>query len=179
MMLKLAVQPNDCVLEMGFGPGELLNQLGHAVENGKVYGLDFSATMLKEAAKRNQHHIQSGCLELCEGCSRQMPYSDSHFDKVVTGNTLYFWQPPEVHLQEVLRVLKPNGKFVMGFRDKNQIDAMQLDETIFARYTLDEVEALLDKVGFTQIVIEKREDFPVDSYVAMASRNRNSVLGVV
>lgn len=174
MLEKLIVQSDDQILEIGFGPGVMLGDLANKVDEGKVLGLDFSKTMIQQATLRNQPHIESGCLELCEGCSDEMPFDTHHFDKVVTGNTLYFWQPPEPHLAEVMRVLKPAGIFVMGFRDKEQIDAMGLDQEIFARYTHEQVVELLQNIGFVDVTIEQSAGVPVDSYIAVARKPADS-----
>ncbi|WP_024850311.1 class I SAM-dependent methyltransferase [Hydrogenovibrio kuenenii] len=170
MLEKLDVKSTDCILEIGFGPGVMLADLSERIEEGKVHGIDFSKTMIEQATIRNQPHIESGCLELCEGCSDLMSYEDNHFDKVVTGNTLYFWHPPEPHLQEILRVLKPGGLFVMGFRDKAQIDQMQLNQEVFLRYTQQDVVALLESTGFAEVSVEIKGSMPVDSYVAIATK---------
>lgn len=170
MLEKLDVKPTDCILEIGFGPGVMLGDLSERIEDGKVHGIDFSKTMIEQATIRNQPHIESGCLRLCEGCSDKMPYEDNHFDKIVTGNTLYFWHPPEPHLKEILRVLKPGGLFVMGFRDKAQIDQMQLSQEVFLRYTQQDVVALLESIGFTDVSVAVQGSMPVDSYVAIATK---------
>lgn len=167
MLAELELTPTDCVLEVGFGPGALLSAMAVNVSDGRLHGLDFSPTMVSAASQRNQSHIDSGRLVLCEGCSDEMPYETAHFDKVVTGNTLYFWHPPQPHLNEILRVLKPGGRFVMGFRDQAQIDAMALDKDVFLRYTQADVVQLLEAAGFEHVHIKKSAAIPVDSYVAV------------
>jgi len=166
----LAVQPNQKALEIGFGPGVLLNQLCHSVPSASLTGLDFSPTMVKEAALLNKSLIESGQLQLLEGCSDAMPFSNAEFDSVFCANTLYFWQPPEPHLNEIFRVLKSGGKFVMGFRTGQQIDEMELHATIFARYSEEDVVKLLQSVGFEAVEIQQREGFPVESYCVVAYR---------
>lgn len=168
MLENLELNSGDCVLEIGFGPGVMLGDLSERIEEGKVHGIDFSKTMIEQATIRNQPYIESGCLELCEGCSDLMPYEDNYFDKVVTGNTLYFWHPPEPHLKEIQRVLKPGALFVMGFRDKAQIDQMQLSQEVFLRYTQEDVIELLESAGFTEISVEVKDSMPGVSYVAVA-----------
>lgn len=159
---------NAQVLEIGFGPGVLTNQISHAIPQGKCHGLDFSETMLSEARQFNQHHINSGRLDLCHGCSDAMPYESNQFDKVCTANTLYFWQPVQSHFAEVFRVLKPGAQFVMGFRDAEQLNMMGLDKEAFKRYTQEEVEALLTQTGFEKVYVLNRQDSPLVSHCAVA-----------
>jgi SAM-dependent methyltransferase len=50
------------------------------------------------------------------GCSDDLPFSDAAFDKALAVHTIYFWPSPERDLAEILRVLVPDGKLVLGFR---------------------------------------------------------------
>ncbi|MEA3405855.1 MAG: methyltransferase domain-containing protein [Pseudomonadota bacterium] len=136
--------------------------------DGHVSGLDFSETMFQAASERNQLWLLEGKMTLRFGSSDVMPFEECMFDKVATANTLYFWQAPQVHLKEVLRVLKPSGQFVMGFRDSTQIEVMKLDRSIFRAYSLNEVETLLIDAGFEEVVIHQQAGFPFTSFVAVA-----------
>lgn len=167
----LELQPDDTLLEIGFGPGQLLKPIAEKINApNRVFGLDFSPTMLQQATKRNQHLIAKQYLSLQLGDSSQMPYRPQQFTKICCANTLYFWQPPEPHLHETLRCLQPAGRFVMGFRDKTQIDAMQLDKEVFARYSVEQVKQLLLTAGFSQVDIIQQAAMPLDSYVAIATK---------
>ncbi|MDG6774411.1 class I SAM-dependent methyltransferase [Thiomicrorhabdus sp. ZW0627] len=169
---KLDLSSNDVVLEVGFGPGALLGQIAEKVNrSNNVFGLDFSPTMLAEAQRRNRNLIESGLLHLQQGSSSNMPYTESYFSKICCSNILYFWQPPEPHLSEILRCLQPGGQLVMGFRSADQINAMQLDNEVFARYSDEELESLLKRVGFSDVAIIHQSAEPLDSYVAIATKS--------
>ena len=49
----LAIQPTDHVLEIGFGPGHGIQQAARLAAQGRVAGVDFSETMLKQASRLN------------------------------------------------------------------------------------------------------------------------------
>ncbi len=164
----MAVQVNEQVLEVGFGPGELLFQLCQQNPSVQFTGLDFSPLMLQQASLHTQRFIKSGQLSLIEASSDNIPFANFSFHQVACANTLYFWQPPEAHFKEILRVLKSGGKFVMGFRTGEQIDGMNLRSAIFGRYSVEEVGSLLELAGFEQISLEYRVGFPVDSICAVA-----------
>lgn len=168
---RLNLSSNDTVLEVGFGPGALLGRIAQAIKQShQVFGLDFSPDMVSEAQKRNQHLIEQSWLQLQLGSSDAMPYENSQFTKICCANILYFWQPPEPHLLEILRCLKADGQLVMGFRNDEQINAMQLDEAVFARYSCEQLESLLKEVGFREVEIVHQAAVPIDSYMAVATK---------
>ncbi|QCU89389.1 class I SAM-dependent methyltransferase [Thiomicrorhabdus sediminis] len=168
---SLDLKHTDHVLEIGFGPGVLLQQIAVKVDRPyQVFGLDFSTTMVEQASQRNRQLLTDHKLQLQLGNSVQMPYGDARFDKVCCANTLYFWQPLAPHLLEILRCLKPQGQLVIGFRDAEQINAMQLDEELFARYSREQVKHLLLDAGFSDVRIIAESALPLDSYVAIATK---------
>ncbi len=61
---RLAVQPSDRILEIGFGTGQLIGMLAKAASSGFVSGVDPSALMLSTAWKRNERWIDAGRVDL-------------------------------------------------------------------------------------------------------------------
>src|SRR5690606_19820805 len=60
MGLKLMnIQPNDQVLEIGFGNGRLISKMAELVPGGKVSGIDISKIMISQATQKNKAHIRS------------------------------------------------------------------------------------------------------------------------
>jgi tRNA A58 N-methylase Trm61 len=60
----LEVTANDRVLEVGFGPGVVLQRLAKLAPAGHVAGIDQSREMIEQARARNATAVQSGLLEL-------------------------------------------------------------------------------------------------------------------
>ena len=148
--LMLALKKNDRVLEIGFGPGKLINEMAKMTTEGFVEGIDFSTTMLKQASKVNKHHILNGKVRLQKGECRRLPFENESFDKLCSANTLYFWKDPDKYFREMFRVIKSGGKIVIGFRDDKQMSRLNLSDEIFRTYSLDEVVNLLSNqmLGF-------------------------------
>lgn len=48
-----------------------------------------------------------------QGSAEKLPYEDGKFNLVTAVETVYFWPNMPACLQEVKRVLKPKGKFVI------------------------------------------------------------------
>ena len=43
-----------------------------------------------------------------------LPLEEESFDKVFSVNTIYFWEDPSHMLSELARVLRPEGRLVLG-----------------------------------------------------------------
>ena len=166
----LELQEHDTVLEIGFGPGKLLNQMAQITTKGLVEGIDFSEAMLAQARQINKHYISQKRVKIQNGNCNDMPYGHESFDKVCTSNTIYFWENPNATFKEIFRVIRPGGKLVVGFRDTDQMKTLPLREDVFHLYTLDEIEIFLSNAGFSDVPIEKKEGHPFASFCAVATK---------
>ena len=154
MALELMeLQPDDQVLEVGFGHGRTLARAAQIVQNGLVAGVDPSEAMLKVAARHNRNFIVQGRIELKRGDSRRIPYEDRRFNKVYSVHTLYFWPDPIKDLQEIRRVMREGGRFVLGFRLKDEKALAEFPASVYTFYTADEVQLLLRRAGFEEVRI--------------------------
>ena len=100
----LGLGPDDDLLDIGCGPGAFLAQ--HAGTVARVTGLDTSQVMLHEAHARLADRVDAGTARLVHADSAQLPFADDEFT-VVTAITA------PVNLVEVIRVLRPGGRFVV------------------------------------------------------------------
>jgi ubiquinone/menaquinone biosynthesis C-methylase UbiE len=170
VMACLELQAEDRVLEIGFGPGNLMGRMADITTDGIVEGIDFSAAMFKQAAKTNIRHISSGRVVLHKGECGSLPFGNHAFDKLCSVNTIYFWQRPEDYFSEMFRVIKPGGKIVVGFRDYEQMANLNLSKEIFNAYTRNDVVDLLTEAGFQNAQIREKDGVPFISYCAVATR---------
>lgn len=166
----LDVQKSDRVLEVGCGPGKLISQMAELATDGVIEGIDFSDTMLKQASKANRQHIEQGRVKLHLRECRWLPAVENSYDKICSSNTLYFWEEPEKYLGEMLRVLKPQGRVVIGFRDKQQMGRLKINEEIFNTYSQADVVRLLTDAGFTNTYLASKNDQPITSLCAVATK---------
>jgi ubiquinone/menaquinone biosynthesis C-methylase UbiE len=166
----LELQPDDQVLEVGFGPGRTLARAAEMLPDGFVAGVDPSEEMVQVASSHNKKFTAGGTMELKLGSTSQIPYSDERFDKVYSVHTLYFWTEPVQDLQEIRRVMKVGGRLVLGFRAKDEKALADFPATIYRFYTPEEATALLRSSGFEQIQIVRGRFSSRDILFAVAYR---------
>src|SRR5215510_7198667 len=63
----LEVRPYDSVLEVGFGPGVIIQHLSKLASAGQVAGVDPSQAMVEQARARNAAGIKGGRVDLRRG----------------------------------------------------------------------------------------------------------------
>ncbi len=144
----MRLRKEDRVLEIGFGNGIHFPEYFRLQSRLSVSGVDFSKDMCEEAKAFNADLIASKKLSLhCEETS-VLPFSDNSFDLSVALNVIYFLDPPEVHLKEIRRVLKPKGQFLIGYRPRHAVEHLAFTKQNFILYERDELKALLRNNGF-------------------------------
>jgi ubiquinone/menaquinone biosynthesis C-methylase UbiE len=155
---NLEANDNDKILEIGFGNGKFFPELNSKAKNIHITGIDLSHEMVRQAVRNNIDLHKSGRMNAKVGSSDDLPFPDDSFDKVFCINVIYFWENPTSHLKEILRVLKPGGLFITGFRPKENMLQLPFTRYGFLLYTEDEWKELLTAKGFQFIKSEKIND---------------------
>jgi len=160
----LDIQPRDQVLEIGFGPGQAIQEIAKLTSNGFVAGIDLSDTMVAQASKRNSAAIRSGRVLLQQGAESPLPFDDNKFNKVFAVNSMQFWSNPIAGLREVMRVLKPGGRVAITI------------QPMWAK-TEEEVQIVgkklgfqLKQVGFKQVRLETRQVKPITTVSGIGTK---------
>ena len=148
-------QPDDRVLEIGFGPGKTIRMISKRLTNGFVAGVDLSGVMVKQAARRNREFVKMGRVELKQGSASSLPYGDGQFGKVCAINAFHHLPEPINALREIRRVLKPGGLVLLGLRMKHPTRTF-LVAPGFTQEEIKQVLELLRTAGFGNIRTARR-----------------------
>jgi len=146
-LAHLNLQEGAYILEIGPGNGKHVASL---LEKGKkihYVGLEISETMVQEAQKNLVEHSSESYAKFQHYNGQNIPFSNNFFDCIFI-NTIYFWEKPEEFLDELARVLKPNGTLLLCFGLKKYLEKMPFTEHGFTLYRPSDLENLVAKSKF-------------------------------
>ncbi|MFV9511327.1 class I SAM-dependent methyltransferase [Tepidibacillus sp. LV47] len=140
---------NEKVLDLGAGTGTY--SLWLARRGLKVTALDQSKEMLNIAQEKAEKEGLK--IDWHLGDAHQLPFENETFDLVVSVTAIEFMDDPNKVLFEAMRVLKPNGRLVIGLLSKESPwgelytkKAKEDPNNLFAKahlYQEEEIETLL------------------------------------
>ena len=119
---SLALRGDEQILDVGCGSGVLLNEAARRLTTGKAIGIDIWAPhsgggnydlLMRNARAEGV----ADKIEFKQADVRQLPFSDASFDVIVSSGALHHIgrerADHERAINEMLRVLKPNGKITL------------------------------------------------------------------
>ncbi len=101
------------ILDIATGTGDLAIMESNAIPNAKITGLDISAGMLEVGKEKIKNLNLSDKIEMVLGDSENIPFEDNFFDAITVSYGVRNFENLDKGLQEINRVLKPNGTFVI------------------------------------------------------------------
>ncbi len=102
----------DTILDIATGTGDLAIMMTNTTAT-TIVGLDLSAGMLDVGKKKIEAKQLSNRIEMVLGDSENIPFAENHFDAITVSFGIRNFENLEKGLSEILRVLKPNGIFVI------------------------------------------------------------------
>ncbi|KQB38434.1 MULTISPECIES: bifunctional demethylmenaquinone methyltransferase/2-methoxy-6-polyprenyl-1,4-benzoquinol methylase UbiE [Flavobacterium] len=100
------------ILDIATGTGDLAILMAQTNAE-KIIGLDISAGMLEVGKKKVEEKKLANTIDLVLGDSENIPFGDNYFDAITVGFGVRNFENLEKGFAEILRVLKPNGVFVI------------------------------------------------------------------
>ena len=96
------------ILDIATGTGDFAIMLAK-LNPEKVIGLDISQGMLDMGIEKIKNKKLDGLIDMIQGDSENMPFEDNSFDAITVGFGVRNFENLDKGLQEIKRVLKPNG----------------------------------------------------------------------
>lgn len=104
-------QPKS-ILDIATGTGDLAIMLSK-LEPEKIVGLDISRGMLEVGKQKIKNKKLDNLIDMVVGDSENMPFEDNSFDAITVSYGVRNFANLDKGLQEIRRVLKPKGIFVV------------------------------------------------------------------
>jgi ubiquinone/menaquinone biosynthesis C-methylase UbiE len=101
-------------LEIGPGPGYLGLEWLKRTQGTQLEGLEISEDMIVLAENNAIEYGLSDRVKYYQGDAQRMPFQDGYFDAVFTNGSLHEWSNPESIFNEIARVVKPGGKYLIS-----------------------------------------------------------------
>jgi SAM-dependent methyltransferase len=170
-----SIQLPDTILDVGCGGGRTIDTMAKAASQGRVFGVDYSATSVGVARRVNAAAIDAGRVCVQQGSVSALPFAAATFDLVTAVETHYYWPDLLSDLREIRRVLKPDGRVVLiaeAYRGRRADwlyrPAMRL---LRAEYlTVDEHRAVLESAGYVNVEVHTE---PSKGWLCAVGSTRN------
>ncbi len=109
---QLDLRDGTQILDLACGTGINFERIINANTNGFLLGLDYSLAMLEQARERLKSHNWAN-VAVCLADAAQLPFTDAAFDRILCTYALKVIPTYQRALDEVQRVLKRDGTFVV------------------------------------------------------------------
>ncbi len=132
ILKEVGIRPGFHILDYGCGPGGYITATAEFVgKSGKIYALDIHPLAIQMvqsiASKKQLTNVET----ICSDCKTGLP--DNSIDVVLLYDTFHILGDPNEVLEELHRVLKPNG--ILSFSDhhmkENEIVAEVTNSGLF------------------------------------------------
>jgi ubiquinone/menaquinone biosynthesis C-methylase UbiE len=113
LILKAGIT-HGLALEIGPGPGYLGLEWLKKTEGTRLKGLEISPDMIAIAERNAAEYGLQDRVTYVKGDGQQTSFEDNIFDAVFTNGSLHEWSQPNRVFDEVYRVLKPTGRYLIS-----------------------------------------------------------------
>lgn len=135
------------ILDVATGTGDLAIMTNKMLDPDKIVGLDLSPGMLEVGIKKIAKLNLANKIEMVEGDSENLPFEDNSFDAATVGFGVRNFENLEKGINEVYRVLRPGGKFVILEFTKPRAFIIKDLFKLYFKYILPKVGGLLSGDG--------------------------------
>jgi ubiquinone/menaquinone biosynthesis C-methylase UbiE len=166
IIAEMDLDKEDRVLDIGCGSGWLSREIARVVSGGEVVGLDVSEEFIRKTKqvkeKQRLKNHKGPIFKVADVVN--IPYPDDYFNYAVSLASFSFWSDPEKGLQEIKRVLKPEGKLCiadvykegpLSFRV-----SIKINNALFAYqeniYSSQEYRDFFQRAGFRDVLQKQR-----------------------
>lgn len=154
--ISVLIKGNETILDVGAGSGYFSLAIAEKITTGKVICFDLSDEMLQHLKMAAAKKGLTNRIQIVKGEAGVIKIDNETVDLVVSNGVFHELAQPDKVLQEMVRVLRPDGwVIVTDFRDTrigNRIAAAHQDGS-HGPFSVNELETLFNKVGLKNIKV--------------------------
>lgn len=115
LLKALDLKSAERILDLGCGPGELIEELYIINSELDITGIDFSKGMLSESIKKNPkaRHIQMDVKDLHT--------INEKYNIIISTHSLPYWKDPDKVMKDLWSIIAEDGKVYIGFASGNSL----------------------------------------------------------
>ena len=177
---EIRLPRNARVLDVGSGPGILTLRLAQENPTASLVGIDYSPTQVRAANRLRIRRQVKNCV-FRRGDAMTLPFENAFFDIATSVGSIKHWPDLVRGLQEIRRVLSPDGLAFIAESDRDASDddfyrfvrkftawyvwdrfmRWYLRSIVFGQsFTCQEAESLAKSAEFSQVKVEKVKGWP-------------------
>ena len=167
---------NATVLDAGTGTARIPILIAQQLPQWQIIGIDMAESMLQIGRENVEEAGLEKQINLEFVDVKNLPYQDGQFDMVISNSLFHHLPNPLPFLQEVKRVLKPQGAILIRdlirppreeiMNDLVESIGTEYDEhqkrlfrdSLHAAFTLDEVQDFVQQAGLEGVTVERSSD---------------------
>ncbi|NVN19792.1 bifunctional demethylmenaquinone methyltransferase/2-methoxy-6-polyprenyl-1,4-benzoquinol methylase UbiE [Muricauda sp. HICW] len=134
----------DSILDIATGTGDLAIAMANTGAKN-IIGLDLSPGMLEVGKKKVANKNLQNTIEMVVGDSENLPFEDNSFDAITVAFGVRNFENLEKGLEEIHRVLRPGGNFVVLETSVPTRTPFKQGYKIYTKYVLPSIGNLFSK----------------------------------
>ncbi len=149
---ELVILPNQVVMDVACGTGEIIYRLFKKYPNFKFFGIDLTPEMVLAAKVKNSENKN---VKIIEGRVEAIPLEDGGADVLICTDAFHHFADGEAAAREFARILKVGGKVLLadppakaGFKGKVFDFFGRLIDAYNKLYSHEEVVSVFESSGF-------------------------------
>ena len=157
-----SVENNASVLDIGSGTGVMSELAYDCNQELRLVAVDPSKGMIKYSPEYLETHIAT---------AEALPFEDDSFEAILMGEALHHFHEPQKAFEEVLRVLKKEGKlFIYEFDPSTFMGKfICMTEKMLGEpahfYLSDDLKEILEEYGFSVKISQHNWRYTVSAYL--------------
>jgi len=157
------------IIELGPGQGYSLREMMASFQPSRTYAIEISDAFreILVSDKELSLHIDSGILSVHDNDAKKLDFiANNSVDLIFAFNVIYFLDPLNVYMKEMLRVLKPGGCLMCGVKPI----AKDMDKEVYINTDWEKIQKELKSCGFVDVVLgDEQLEGPV-AYIPMSAK---------